>query len=412
VSRLRLPAPSGWSSTTRTVAALAACQALLITNNITAISIGSLAGFMLAANKSLSTLPATAYILGGALSTYPISLFMRRHGRRAGFTLGALAGMAGAAVCTAAVGLHSFWLFCLGTLIAGIYTACGGYYRFAAADIATDPFKSKAIALVLAGGMLGGILGPESSKLTKDWLPAAFMGSYAALIGFAALALLIARRLDIPLPSAAERSGQGRPLLEIVRQPVFVAACLSAVTAYAVMNLLMGATPLAMQICGLPYASAALVIQWHIVGMFAPALFVGRLVQRFGALRIMASGVATYAVCLAAAVSGQSVLHFWLSGTLLGMGWCLLYVGATALLTEAYTPSEKARTQGVNDLLVFIVMGASSFVSGGILYRFGWNALNWTAVPLLVATALVLIALAMARRAALRTAEAVPTIIE
>jgi luciferase family oxidoreductase group 1 len=167
---------SGLVETKRNVAALAACQGLLITNNITVISIGSLTGFMLAANKALSTLPATAYILGGALSTYPISLFMRRHGRRSGFTLGALAGLLGAAVCTAAVGLHSFWLFCLGTLIAGAYNASGGYYRFAAADISTEQFKSKAIALVLAGGMLGGILGPESSKLTKDWLPTAFIG--------------------------------------------------------------------------------------------------------------------------------------------------------------------------------------------------------------------------------------------
>ncbi len=400
------------SATKRNVAALAACQGLLITNNITVISIGSLAGFMLAANKALSTLPATAYILGGALSTYPISLFMRRHGRRSGFTVGALAGMAGAAVCTAAVGLHSFWLFCLGTLIAGAYNASGGYYRFAAADISTAGFKSKAIALVLSGGMLGGILGPESSKLTKDWLPTAFMGCYAALVGFAAVALLILRSIDIPPPSAAERCGPGRPLLAIVRQPVFLAACVSAVTAYAVMNLLMGATPLAMQICGLPYASAALVIQWHIVGMFAPALFVGSLVHRFGALRIMAAGVTTYAICLAAAVTGQSVLHFWLSGTLLGVGWCFLYVGATALLTEAYAPAEKAKTQGVNDMLVFVVMGTSSFASGGILYGFGWNALNYTAVPLLLLTTLVLISLAAVRRAAVRTADAVPSIIE
>jgi MFS family permease len=399
-------------NTNRNVAALAACQGLLITNNITVISIGSLAGFMLAANKALSTLPATAYILSGALSTYPISLFMRRHGRRAGFTLGVLAGLLGAALCTVAIGLHSFWLFCLGTLIAGSYTASGGYYRFAAADISSEQFKSKAIALVLAGGMLGGILGPESSKLTKDWLPTAFMGCYAALLGFAAVALLIVRHIDIPLPSVAERTASGRPLLEIVRQPLFMAACLSAVTAYAVMNLLMGATPLAMQICGLPYDSAALVIQWHIVGMFAPALFVGALVHRFGALRIMAAGVTTYAICLTGALTGQSVLHFWLSGSLLGVGWCFLYVGATALLTEAYAPAEKARTQGVNDLLVFLVMGTSSFASGGILYRFGWNALNYTAVPLLLLTTLVIGSLGMARRAAVRTADAVPTIIE
>jgi len=167
-----------------------------------------------------------------------------------------------------------------------------------------------------------------------------------------------------------------------------------------------------MQICGLPYDAAALVIQWHIVGMFAPALFVGALVHRFGALRIMAAGGTTYAICLSAALTGQSVLHFWLSGALLGVGWCFLYVRATALLTEAYTPAEKARTQGINDMLVFIVMGTSSFASGGILYRFGWNALNYTAVPLLLLTTLVIVSLGMARRAAVRAADAVPTIIE
>jgi len=400
------------SGTKRNIASLAALQALLITNNITVISIGSLAGFMLAANKSLSTLPATAYIVGGALSTYPISLFMRHRGRRAGFTLGAIAGLLGAAVCTAAVGLHDFWLFCLGTLIAGAYTASGGYYRFAAADASADSFKSRAISLVLAGGMIGGILGPESSKLTKDWLPVTFMGSYAILMAFALIALLIMRRVDIPLPSAAERRGPTRSLLEIMRQPVFAVACLGAVTAYAVMNLLMGATPLAMQICGLPYDSAALVIQWHIIGMFAPALFAGALVHRFGALRVMAAGVATYALCLAAALSGQTTLHFWTSGALLGVGWCFLYVGATALLTGAYAPAEKAKTQGINDMLVFVVMGSSSFVSGGILYRFGWNALNYTAMPLLVITAVAIVSLALFRRAAVRTEDAVPTIIE
>jgi MFS family permease len=178
------------------------------------------------------------------------------------------------------------------------------------------------------------------------------------------------------------------------------------------MNLLMGATPLAMQICGLPYGSAALVIQWHIIGMFAPALFAGALVRRLGTLRIMAAGVLTYLVCLTAAVTGQTVAHFWVSGTLLGVGWCFLYVGATTLLTDAYAPEEKAKTQGINDVLVFVVMAASSAVSGAILYRLGWNWLNYAALPLLILTAAALVWLTLVRRAAYRTAVSVPTILE
>jgi MFS family permease len=399
-------------SAKRNVAALAACQGLLVTNNIAVISIGSLAGYMLAANKALSTLPATAYIAAGALSTYPISLLMKRRGRRAGFTLGAAAGLTGALICTLAVASGSFWLFCLGTFIAGAYTASGGYYRFAAADAASMGSKSRAISLVLAGGIIGGILGPESSKLTKDLLSVTFMGSYAALMVFALVAIAVLRLVDLPMPSEQERSGPTRPLAAIVRQPVFAVACLGAVAAYAVMNLLMGVTPLAMQICGLPYSSAALVIEWHIIGMFAPALVAGSLVHRFGALRVMAAGLLTYLVCVVAAVTGQSVLHFWTSGTLLGIGWCLLYVGATTLLTDAYAPAEKAKTQGINDTAVFVVMGTSNALSGAILYRYGWNALNYSAVPLLLATATAVVWLALARRAVRANAAPVPTILE
>lgn len=399
-------------SAKKNVAALAVCQGLLVTNNIAVISIGSLAGYMLAANKALSTLPATAYIAGGALSTYPISLFMKRHGRRAGFTLGAAAGLLGALICTLAVAAGSFTLFCLGTFIAGTYTASGGYYRFAAADAVGMGFKSRAISLVLAGGILGGILGPESSKLTKDWLPVTFMGSYAALMAFALIVIAILRLVHLPMPSEQERSGSSRPLPAIVRQPVFAVACLGAVTAYAVMNLLMGVTPLAMQMCALPYASAALVIEWHIIGMFAPALIAGFLVHRFGALRVMAAGLLTYLACMLAAVTGQSVLHFWTSGTLLGIGWCLLYVGATTLLTDAYAPAEKAKTQGINDTLVFVVMATSNALSGAILYRYGWNALNYSALPLLLATGIAVVWLALGRRALRANTAPVPTILE
>jgi MFS family permease len=400
------------NSSTRNVAALAVCQGLLVTNNIAMVSLGSLAGYQLATAKTLSTLPGTAYIVGGALSAYPVSHLMRRYGRRAGFTLGALAGLAGSGICTLAMALHSFWLFCLGALIAGMYTATGGYYRFAAADGASDAFKSQAISLVLAGGMIGGVLGPESSKLTRELLSVTFLASYAALMLFALAALAVIRLVDLPPPAAIERSGATRRLGAIVRQPVFVVACLGAVTSYAIMNLLMGATPLAMQMCKLPYAAAALVIEWHILGMYVPALIAGRLVHRFGALRIMGAGVAAYLACVFAALSGVTVLNFWLHGTLLGVGWCLLYVGASSLLLEAYAPPEKAKTQGINDALVFVVMALSSVTSGAILYRFGWNILNLSALPLLLLTAAAVGALASSRRAAPQRVAAQPSAIE
>ncbi len=399
-------------SLTKNISALAILQGLLITNNITVISLGSLTGYMLAQEKSLATLPSTAYIAGGACSTFLLSQLMRRYGRRAGFSVGALAGLASAAICTIAIAAESFWLFCFGAMIAGLYTAAGGYYRFAAADLVSESFKSRAISFVLAGGIIGGVLGPESSKITKSLLSKTFMGSYAVLMLFALAALAVIRLLDIPPPKAAEFKAQPRPLSEIVRQPIFAVACLGAITSYAVMNLMMGATPLAMQMCGLPYASAALVIESHIIGMFAPALFAGWLIKRFGILRIMATGVALYLVCVLAALEGQRVINFWLSGTLLGAGWCFLYVGATTLLTEAYRPEEKAKAQGLNDMLVFAVMGMSSAISGAILYRQGWNALNLTALPFLIATGAAVVWLALHRRACYRAATPAPATLD
>lgn len=368
------------------VGALALCQALLVTNNISIISLGTLVAYGLADNKAWSTLPATMYIGGGAASSYLLSMLMKKHGRRFGFTLGTIAGMIGTAICTLAVAMQSFWIFCLGALIAGVYTASGGFYRFAAADSASTATRSRAISLVLAGGMIGGILGPESTKLTKSLVAPPFLATYAVLVLFAAVALVIIRRLDLPPPTDAERTGPTRPLATIARQPVFIVACLGAITSYAVMNLLMGATPLAMQMCGLPYSASTLVIESHIIGMFAPALFAGTLVQRFGPLRIMGCGVGAFALCVIAALAGRTVMHFWMASTLLGVGWCFLYVGATTLLGDAATAAEKAKVQGVNDMGVFICMGLFSLVSGAILDRLGWNALNYTAVPLIIAS--------------------------
>ena len=382
----------------KNVIALAACQALLVMNNATMISIGTLAADTLATNKMLVTIPATAYIIGGGLTTIPISLFMKRRGRRAGFLVGCLFGMIGGALAGAAMLAHNFWMLCLAALVSGVYTGSGGFYRFAAADRLSANARSKAISLVLAGGIIGGIFGPESSKLTKGLLETLFAGTFLSLVVLAAGAMLILRRLDLPRPSLEEQHGSARPLSAIMRQPVFIVAALGGITAYGVMNLLMAATPLAMKMCSHPYGAAMLVIEWHIIAMFAPAFGTGWLIARFGSLPVMFAGLVLNVIAIAIAISSITVTAFWSSMVLVGVGWCFLFVGGTTLLTDAYAPAEKAKTQGMNDLLIYLTMGTTSLTSGAILYGFGWNTLNLTALPLLAVTATAILWLATIRR--------------
>lgn len=360
----------------RNVILLAACQALLLINNVIFISLNGLAGFMLASNKALATLPVTGYVVGGALWAVPASYFMKRYGRRAGFSFGSLMGILGAGVCATAVYSHSFALLCLGTLVTGAYSAFAIQYRFAAADMAPADFRAKAISLVLAGGIAGGIIGPESSKLTKDMFATPFMGSYLSLMFCGLLSMIIIQFLRIPKPKIEAMSGPRRPLGEIIRQPTFVVAVLAAALGYGVMNLLMTATPLAMGHEQHPFSAAAFVIEWHVIGMFAPGFFTGNLIKRFGVLRIMAAGVALNFVCVTVALSGHEVMHFWWALFLLGIGWNFLYVGGTTLLTETYRPEERAKVQGINDSCVFATMAVSSFSSGLLLHADGWTMLN------------------------------------
>ena len=370
----------------RNVALLCATQALLFTNNTILIAINGLAGYALATDKSLATLPVTSYVVGAALTTLPVSYLMRRFGRVNGFSLGTMIGIIGALICGYAVYSHSFWVLCLGTLVMGIYNASGQYYRFAAADVAGTDFKSKAISLVMAGGLVGGVLGPQTSKLTKDILPAEFLGSYLALIGFCVVALTLQRMMRIPRLSAAEQKDQGRPLAEIARQPAFMVAVMSATVGYGVMNLLMTATPLAMASCNHPFSDAAFVIQWHVIAMFAPSFFTGALIKRFGVRAILFSGVLLSLGCVAIALQGVAVMHFWAALILIGVGWNFMYVGGTTLLTETHTPAEKAKVQGANDMAIFITMAISSASSGWLFSARGWEIMNYSAIPFLLIT--------------------------
>lgn len=382
----------------KNVAVLAACQALLFTNNSTAIALNGLVGYALASNKALATLPVTAWVVGGALSTLPMSLLMKRIGRRAGFTVGALIGMVGALICSLALYQADFWLFCLGTLVFGVYNAVAQYYRFAAADAASVDFKAKAISLVLAGGLVGGIVGPEVSKHTVDLLDTRYLGAYLSLIAFLVLVVGVVQLLEIPSPAGDDRKAPARPLKEIMAQPVFIVAAGGAAIGYGVMNLLMTATPLAMRLCGHPYSAAATVIGAHVVGMFGPSFFTGALIRRFGVLQVMAAGALLLYVVVAIALSGISVPHFWLALVLLGIGWNFLYIGGTALLTDACSPAERAKTQGANDSIIFLTMMVTSFGSGVLIDAKGWEVLNWLALPFITVAAVAVLWLLARRR--------------
>ena len=381
----------------RDIFLLACCQALLLVNNSGLIAMNGLVGYALARNKAFATAGVTTYVLGSALSAMPAALWMAKVGRRRGFMAASMMAVAGSGTCALALVVSSFVLFCVGTAIIGIYTAFGLQYRFAAAEVAAPDFKAKAISLVLAGGVGGGFLGPEASRWGRDLLLVPFLGSFLVLSAIALVALAVQSQVRVPAPIVATRHG-GRPLGEIARQPVFVVAVLSAALGYGIMNLLMTATPLAMSFCGYPFAAAAFVIEWHVLGMYAPGFVTGGLIQRFGALRIILSGTLLMAGCVAVALADNRIAHFWAALVLLGVGWNLMYTGGTTLLTEAYTAAEKAKTQGFNDMIIFALMGVSSFSAGALIDVAGWERMNVIALPFLAVVILALAWLVVLRR--------------
>jgi predicted MFS family arabinose efflux permease len=387
------------NSTRRNVALLAACQALLFTNNSTLIAINGLAGLALAPYVGLATLPVTCWVLGGAIGTMPASLHMRRVGRQQGLTTGTLWGIVGALICSGAIYAQSFWLLCFGTLVWGVYNAYGQYYRFAAADVASRDFKATAISLVLAGGLVGGILGPTTSRFTIELLAPKFMGAYLVLIGFAVATMILLRFIHIPTPGAAERSAAGRPLRKIAAQPKYAIAVAAGAIGYGVMNFLMTSTPIAMQVCGHPYGDAAFVISSHVTGMFAPSFLTGPMIRRVGALPVMFAGALLNFVAIGVALAGIAVANFWWSLVILGVGWNFLYIGGTTLLTQTYRPEERARAQGLNEQAIFTMMAISSLTSGLTVTTAGWQRVNLLTLPLVAALAVAIAWFALRERA-------------
>jgi MFS family permease len=382
---------SAVSNTHRNVGLLAACQAMLFTNNSTLIAINGLAGLALAPSATLATLPVTCWVVGGALATMPASQYMRKVGRQAGLMRGASIGIVGALLCAAAVWQASFWLLCFGALVFGTFNSFGQYYRFVAAEVAPMEFRATAVSLVLAGGLVGGILGPSLSRVTIDLLEPKFTGAYLALIAFVLITIAILSRIRVPNLSAAEQASSGRPLSEIARQPKYIVAVLSGAISYGVMNFLMTSTPIAMRGCGHPFGDAAFVISSHVVAMFAPSFLTGPLIRRAGVIPVMLAGAALNIASIAMAISGLAVANFWWAMVLLGVGWNFLYIGATTLLTETYRPEERAKAQGANETAIFAMMALSSFSSGMIVTNAGWEKVNYAATPLI---AVVIAALA------------------
>ncbi|MBF6616088.1 MAG: MFS transporter [Candidimonas sp.] len=365
---------------------LALCQGLFLTNNVTFIAINGLVGLALAPLSWLATLPVTAYVVGAALSTGPVARSQRQLGRKRSFQIGLLVAAVSAGICAWAAATGQFWLLVTATFIAGYYSANASLYRFAAPELAAPSYKEKAISLVLAGGIVGAVVGPNLANITRSLLPTPFVGAYLALIVVALLSLLIMTCIDFPRHVApAPGTSTGRPLRDIARQPVFLVAVAGASLGYAVMNLLMAATPLAMQMHAHPFGNIAIVLELHVLGMFLPSFFTGHLIKRFGVLPIMGTGVALMFVCVAIALSGISLMQFTIALLTLGVGWNFLYIGGSTLLTEAYHPDEKNKAQGAMDFCVFTCVAVSSFASGVLITTQGWMWINLgSLVPLLV----------------------------
>lgn len=378
---------------------LAAAQGLFLTNNVVFIAINGLVGLSLAPLGWMATLPVMGYVVGGALSTPLVARTQSAFGRQASFQIGLAVALGSALLCYWAAMAGNFWLLVAATVVAGYYSANGQLYRFAAAELAAPAFREKAVSLVLAGGLVGAVLGPNLAARTRNVLDVPFAGAYLSLAVVALLSMAIMALMRFPpLPPKQAGAPTGRPLSVIVRQPVFIVATVGAALGYGVMNLLMAATPLAMQVCGFSFDDAALVLEWHVIGMFAPGFFTGHLIKRFGVLTIMGVGVALNALCIAIALSGVDLHQFLIALFLLGVGWNFLFTGSTTLSLQAYTPEEKDRAQAAINFCVFATMALTSFASGALVTTQGWALLNWGSLLPVALTGVALLWLAAVRQ--------------
>ncbi|MFO1058842.1 MAG: MFS transporter [Dongiaceae bacterium] len=371
------------------VARLAVAQALAGANATVVYATGAILGNMLAPSKVLATLPISIFVVGMTASTLPAGLIARRHGRRAAFLAGTGCGVMTGLLAALAVFLGSFWLFCVATFFGGAYAAVVLSFRFAAAECVPPERRARALSFVMAGGVFAGIIGPQLVTFTMDlWPTYLFAATYLAQAGVAVLAALVLLGVHLPRPAATQGVVVGRRLGTVLRQPRFIVAVVCGVASYTLMNFVMTAAPLAMHLCGLSQAASDFGLQWHVIAMYAPSFFTGRLIGRFGAPRIMALGFALTGASGAVGLSGVEVGHFWSALILLGLGWNFAFLGASTLVLECHRPEERTQVQSINDLLVFGTVALGSFLSGGLLTSYGWDTVLWVSfVPLAVAVA-------------------------
>ena len=383
------------------VVRLAAAQALTGANSAVIFATGSIVGATLAPDMSLATVPLSMYVVGLAAGTLPTGAISRRFGRRWAFVIGTGLGVLTGLIGSFAILHASFALFCLATFLGGLYGSVAQSYRFAAADGARAAYRPKAVSWVMAGGVFAGVLGPQLVQWTMNvWPPYLFAFSFLVQAAVALVAMGIVAGVDMPKPAPADLHG-GRPLLTIVSQPRFIAAALCGVIAYPMMNLVMTSAPLAMKMCGLSLSDSNFGIQWHIVAMYGPSFFTGALIARFGAPKIVATGLLLEAGAATIGLSGITAMHFWATLIVLGLGWNLSFIGASALVLETHRPQERNKVQAFNDFLVFGMMAIGSFSSGQLLANYGWSAVNMVVFP---PVALGLVALSLASWARRRKA--------
>ncbi|MCT4656765.1 MAG: MFS transporter [Cohaesibacter sp.] len=373
---------------------LAGAQAFAGAMPTIVVAMGGLTGhYLLGADKSLATLPVSTYVLGTAMGIYPAAYLMKIFGRRNGFLIGAFAGFLAGILSWYAIMQGMFALFCASTVLSGFATAFTQQYRFAAADTASDNFRPKAISWVMTGGIIAAIIGPQTIIYTKDLFdPILFAGAFLAQSGLAVLAIFVLLWLKFPKAEKKVQQQGGRPLLEIITQFRFIVAATCAAFSYALMSFVMTATPLAMIACSHTQEDAALAIQWHVLGMYAPSFFTGSLIQKYGKEKIVALGLLLLASCSVVALMGVDLSHFWIALILLGVGWNFGFIGATAMVTDCYSSSERAKVQATNDFFVFGVVSIASFSSGSVMNAYGWDKLNLVMFP---AVALCLVLLTM-----------------
>jgi MFS family permease len=376
----------------RNVLVLVAAQAVLGAQMPMIFTIAGLAGQSLAPNACWATLPITLTVIGSMLTATPISALMQRHGRRAGFAFGAIGGALGAAIGAYGLLTGSFLWFCIGGLFTGIYMSAQGFYRFAAADTASEAFRPKAISWVMAGGLLSAVLGPQLVKVTAEAMVVPFLATYLTVIALNLCGMLLFLGLRIPNPPVPEPGApDGRSRGALLRDPVIAVAMICATVSYALMNLVMTSSPLAVVGCGFGTGDAADVVTAHVLAMYAPSFITGHVIARFGVERVIALGLLILAGSGAVAMSGVALENFFLALILLGIGWNFGFIGATTLLTSAQRPEERGRLQGLNDLIIFGGVSVASFASGGLMNcsggtaQSGWQLVNMAMLPFLVA---------------------------